>query len=367
MSGILAARGGPLGVNRVYNENVNMYHIWLNGILTEIKIGDIVRVSSYEEEGADCIGVCKTRAILIKRMKVHRSTASTEDARDPNIVMSWSLMFGNGCFEREQLDDITDCQILEHIGSLELVQTSHEMSVQGRAIISKIDAVGFDDTLPSLKVLALDQVFWRSNIFAQWNDEIGKYQFREGRPISGLQVTALAHMLCGQYPLMCSERHCRVGHPRIYAPSSDTVRYCERCCRWYHEVCLTRVHNDDVRRGPPSVEQQKWYHWPRVPGTLTYEPLTGDDLQWKTILRMPIAHVPCRAGLGLDGPTNVRSYEKMLFAVREYHREYNSSPLFLSDWLREHLGGEVPASMFSYAVSRASDKYFVCVECGDWI
>ncbi|CDO74387.1 hypothetical protein BN946_scf184816.g10 [Trametes cinnabarina] len=276
MSGILAARGGPLGVNRVYNENVNMYHIWLNGILTEIKIGDIVRVSSYEEEGTDCIGVCKTRAILIKRMKVHRSTASTEDARDPNIV------------------------------------------------------------------------FWRSNIFAQWNDEIGKYQFRE-------------------YPLMCSERHCRVGHPRIYAPSSDTVRYCERCCRWYHEVCLTRVHNDDVRRGPPSAEQQRWYHWPRVPGTLTYEPLTGDDLQWKTILRTPIARVPRRAGLGLDGPTNVRSYEKMLFAVREYHREYNSSPLFLSDWLREHLGGEVPASMFSYAVSRASDKYFVCVECGDWI
>ncbi|KAI0363439.1 hypothetical protein BV20DRAFT_1058062, partial [Pilatotrama ljubarskyi] len=155
------------------------------GVLTELKIGDIVRVSSDEEEGPDRIGVSKTRAIFIKGMKVRRAMTYPAHARDPNnLLVTGSLMFGNGRFKMEQLDDLADYHVLERIGSLELVTTSHEMSVQGHAIVSKIDAVGFDDTIPSLKVLTPDRVFWRSNIFAQGNSNMGKYRFREVRLFS---------------------------------------------------------------------------------------------------------------------------------------------------------------------------------------
>lgn len=116
---------------------------------------------------------------------------------------------------------------------------------------------------------------------------------------------------------------CSSSQRNIYAPQTDSMRWCPRCWIWFHTVCLRIARPQCLGDGAIEPEELN-IAWtappPRAPG----------QLKWQILLRTPIQRIPQRAAHGHGGPASI---ELALFAARQYYMEHNRSPSSLQTWL----------------------------------
>lgn len=159
-----------------------------------------------------------------------------------------------------------------------------------------------------------------------------------------------------EYTPICRDG-CVAPHPRIYTPDEDSLRWCSRCERWFHECCLG---------APPTLERDVQGVPITAQSNLAWSPSTQNDHHWALLIRASIARVP-----QVDqrtGCSNILSFERLLEPARKYFDTHGRAPQDTAAFIRSVLGGDpAPDPTTAYWVGQLYRDYLECPVCAERI